>query len=169
MKYIKTYSINHIRLRNIIKFSILISIFLLLNTAFAINENSQKKLGTLFTSPGVRYQLDQKRNKGILQKPEKQSISQTAREPIKLKMKGLVIRQNKKPVVFINNQNTLKSRKIDNDITVKTHKIKKQNYSIPVRVVNKIIKLKPGQQWDERNHKIQDNYQVDIITSTNDD
>ncbi len=156
-------------IKTIIKLILFFNLILLNHLLSANNANSQKKLGTLFTSPSIRYQLDQKRNKGTLQQPAKQSLSNTVREPIQIKMKGLVIRKNKKPVVFINNENTLKSRKINNDITVKTNKIKKQNYNIPVRVVNKTIKLKPGQQWNESNHKIQDNYQVDIITSTHDD
>jgi len=59
-----------------------------------------------------------------------------------------------------NDGNTLSSRVINDELIVKTKQIKRKKYIIPVRVVNKTIKLKPGQQWNETDQKTQDNYEV---------
>jgi len=145
-----------------------ILIFIFISSAYAENINMKNELRTLFTSPGIRAQLDKQRRQGkfILHNQE-ETTNSTPRKPVTVKMQGLVLRKNKPPVVFVNNNNTLSSRVIDSELVVKTNKIKKKKYIIPVRVFNKTIKLKPGQQWNDTDGKIKDSFEVSKIPEKN--
>ncbi|VAW56450.1 hypothetical protein MNBD_GAMMA07-511 [hydrothermal vent metagenome] len=134
---------------------------LLSTSIIAFGNDSQNNLRTLFTSASIRAQLDKQREQGkFIIQDQLASSSSIIRKPITVKMQGLVLRKKKLPVVFINDGNTLSSRVINDELIVKTKQIKRKKYIIPVRVVNKTIKLKPGQQWNETDRKTQDNYEV---------
>jgi len=115
-------------------------------------------LRTFFTAKQTRTQLDDLRSSGKYSKNS--GSASILREPAKVKMQGVVIRDGKTPVVFVNNENTLKTHHLSNDVTVRDHKIKKQDYKIPVRVHQQGVTLKPGQQWDESTRKIEDTYRI---------
>ena len=78
-----------------------------------------KNLGTFFTSKSLRMQLDDFRSSG------KYSIDSAGTpiftEPLKVKMQGIVIREGKTPIVFVNDENTLKTHHLSNDVTVRDH------------------------------------------------
>jgi len=82
------------------------------------------------------------------------------REPTTVKMQGVVFREDKKPVVFVNDENTLKTHHLSNDVTVRDHRIKKQGYKVPIRLNQQGITLRPGQQWNETTGQVQDTYQI---------
>ena len=115
-------------------------------------------LRTFFTAKQVRVQLDNLRSTGKYS--ENSSRASILREPVKVKMQGVVIRDGKTPVVFVNDENTLKTHHLSNDLTVRDHKIKKQGYKIPVRVHQQGVTLRPGQQWDESSRKVEDSYRI---------
>jgi len=140
------------------KYFIFILIFS--SSAYAENINTKNHLKTLFTSPGIRAQLDKQRRQGKFTSQQQVMTTHAPKQPITVKMQGIVLRKNKPPVVFVNNNNTLSSRVINEELVVKTNKIKQKKYIIPVRVINKTIKLKPGQQWNDTDRKIKDNYEV---------
>jgi hypothetical protein len=120
--------------------------------------SSLDNLRTFFTPKQVRTQLDELRASGKYSgNPSSTSL---LREPVKVKMQGVVIRNGKTPVVFVNDENTLKTHHLSNDLTVRDHKVKKQGYKIPVRVNQQGVTLKPGQQWDESSRKVEDSYRI---------
>ena len=151
----------------------LICVMLLLSTtAHGEALEKQNNLRTLFTSNHVRNELDKQRNSGKFDNIQQQSTTAVVREPVTVKMQGVVIRQNQKPVVFVNDSSTLNSATINDEIRVNPKRVKKKNYKVPVRVNQSHIKLKPGQQWNESDKQVQDNYQIrsaKAVTSDNDE
>lgn len=128
--------------------------------SMASNYASSKQLQTFFTSPGIRFQLNQQRNSGKYDlKSDKQSVSFSLK-PLQIKMQGIVLRDKHKPVIFVNDSNTLKSQTVDEQITIKTNRMKVDSVIVPVKVNSESIKLKPGQQWNESDRKTRDNYQI---------
>jgi len=122
--------------------------------------DSQTSLRTLFTTNHVRSQLDQLRQQGKFDNIKSESSTVILREPAVVKMQGVVIRKNTDPVVFVNDENTLKSPQVTNEVYVNTAKVKKQEYKVPARIYGQNIKLKPGQQWSEKDQLVQENYQI---------
>jgi len=118
------------------------------------------QLSTFFTSPPTRSQLNSMRASGKYDDENTNSRVSISREPVTVTMQGIVIRKNKTPVVFVNNENTLKTHHLSNDVTVRDHVIKKQNYKIPIRVNQQGVTLKPGQQWDQINRKVEDTFRT---------
>jgi len=138
--------------------TILFSLMTTISTAD--NLDSQKNLRTLFTTNHVRSQLDELRKQGKFDKIKSESSAIILREPAVVKMQGVVIRDNADPVVFVNDENTLKSPQVNNDVYVNTAKVKKQEYQVPARIYGQNIKLKPGQQWSEKSQLVEENYQI---------
>lgn len=122
--------------------------------------DSQTNLRTLFTTSHVRSQLDQFRNQGKFDNIKNEPTTVILRDPVIVKMQGVVIRQNAEPVVFVNNANTLKSPRVNDKLHINTAKVKKQEYQVPARVYGQKIKLKPGQQWSESRQQVQENFQI---------
>jgi len=122
--------------------------------------DSQEALRTLFTSSHTRQQLDKLREQGKFDKNQQAPSASIFHQPISVKMQGVVIRSDKKPVVFVNDGNTLKSTRINDEIIINTKKLTNKNYKVPVRVNQQSIKLKPGQQWSESDPQVQDNFQI---------
>jgi hypothetical protein len=121
-----------------------------------------RRLMTFFTTSTERNKLDELRKQG---KYNKKSGSRTSgvsilREPLKVELKGVMIREKGKPVVWVNNGNTLKSNQIDQQIRVKNKNIKKEQLKVSVKVSEKHLNLKPGQQWSESDNKVSDKYQA---------
>ncbi len=127
--------------------------------SIAATLDNQNSLGTLFTTPQTRKRLDQQRRQGKFDY-KLQSSANMMHKPISINMQGVVIRKNKKNVVFINNGNTLKSSKIGTAIRVNVKAIKKPLYKVEVQVKQQKIYLKPGQQWHESNKLIHKNDQI---------
>jgi len=139
-----------------------ITILLLFSTQLKAADkfDSQTNLRTLFTTNHVRSQLDQLRQQGKFDNIKSESSAVILREPAIVKMQGVVIRKNTDPVVFVNDENTLKSPQVTNEVYVNTARVKKQEYRVPARIYGQNIKLKPGQQWSEKNQLVQENYQI---------
>ncbi|VAW57853.1 hypothetical protein MNBD_GAMMA11-2776 [hydrothermal vent metagenome] len=140
-----------------------ISLLLLSSTSQCVGQSGKldgsDRLRTFFTSSHLRNQLDQLRNRGKYTNTNNNS-SKTLRKPLKVKMQGVVLRKKKKPVIFINDENTLKSPVINNEIIIDSAATRRKNYKIPVRVNQKTISLKPGQQWDESKKEVEDTYKI---------
>lgn len=140
------------------KFIILFFIIFIPSVLSASEFDSVTQLKKLFTTEYERDELDRLRNSGKYNKKSANTSSISFREPVKIKMQGIVQRKNKKPVVFINDSNTLHSSNINNEIIVSETRIKANK--VPVRINQQSLKLKPGQQWNESSRKTQDNYQI---------
>ncbi|HED33241.1 MAG TPA: hypothetical protein ENJ08_03355 [Gammaproteobacteria bacterium] len=121
--------------------------------------DKQDRLRTLFTTQQLRYQLDRLRNQGKYA-GNMQAETGVLRKPVKIKLQGAVFRDNKIPVIFINNKSTLQSPVINEKIVIDSEATKRKNYQVPVRINRKYISLKPGQQWDESNKEVQDSYLI---------
>ncbi len=134
---------------------------LLLVSQVQANEfESQANLKTLFTTPLERKQLDQMRDSGKFSKQQgADNPGSGVHLPLTVDVRGVVIREVGKPVVWVNEGNTLKSEQIDG-VRVRTDYIKSEPVSIPVRVNQKTLKMKPGQQWQESDSKIKEKYQI---------
>lgn len=126
----------------------------------SLKTDSQSQLRTLFTSSQQRQQLDAFRKQGMY-RSQPQSTASIIKKPISVRMQGLVLRKHKKPVIFINDTNNLKSSRIDNQVSLPTYQSKINNLKIPVRIKQKNIKLKPGQQWQPSSNLILDKYQIE--------
>ena len=120
------------------------------------------KLMTFFTTQTERSVLDEMRKAGKFDedKAVQRSDAIIIREPDILVVKGIVLREKARPVVWVNNANTLKSDHIDQKISVKTPSINKQQLNIPVVVNQKRVTLKPGQQWREVDNTVRDTFQT---------
>lgn len=145
----------------------IIKILLLSGLIFSQNllaENKDKieKLMTFFTTQTERNALNKRRDAGEYDKKTagKGSGPAILREPVKVELKGVMIREKSGPVVWVNNGNTLKSNKIDHKISVNKQLIKKDQTKVLVRVNQKKLRMKPGQQWNELDNKVKDKYQT---------
>jgi len=86
------------------KYIILFYLMTIFNSSSATSLLDRKNsLYTLFTTPSVRKQLDTQRSKGKFNNISQVITSpSTALKPVIVKMQGVVIRKNKKPVIFVN-------------------------------------------------------------------
>ena len=133
--------------------------FMLTTCLQAENYASINELKTFFTTSSERSKLDEMRRAGKLSKKQADTGISIPVEPKKVKVRGLVIRENGEPVVWVNEGSTLKSHKIDNDIKVNTRRIKPAA-RISVKVNNRQLMMKPGQEWTESSNRIEDSYQT---------
>jgi len=147
---------------------ILMFIGLFFYVSYASASDAQNNLRTLFTSPSERDQLDKQRSQGKFNGQQSTTAVTTTHKPITVDMQGVVIRHNHKPIVFINNHHNLKSNKVDKGITVNPISSTQKNYIVPIRVNQNNVKLKPGQQWNESDKTVKDQYQVNPVKKKND-
>lgn len=126
-------------------------------------KNDISKLHTLFTTPGERRDLNALRDSGKFDSSggTTQSAGPAVRlQPLKVEVKGVMFREQGEPVVWVNKGNTIKSKKIDDNIRVRTQYVKQKSLKVPVKVFDKSLKMKPGQVWQETDKKVKDNYQI---------
>ena len=139
---------------------LLIILLLLLPYAAHSSElDSVDNLRNFFTTPHERNQLDQMRAAGKFSGQKSASTISIIREPLTVRMKGVVIRENNKPVIFVNDGNTLKSSQID-EINVHDSQTPSTDLKVPVKVNQQRLKLKPGERWSEVDNIVQENYQI---------
>jgi len=141
---------------------IIIYISIVISQSAKANETDQlSKLKIFFTTPIERRQLDEFRNAGKFENKQADSSGSIIRlQPLKVEVKGVVFREKGKPVVWVNEGNTLKSKKIDEDIRVRTKYVKQKNLKVPLKVDDKSLRMRPGQVWLETEGKIKDKYQM---------
>ncbi|MCW9012525.1 MAG: hypothetical protein OQL06_01985 [Gammaproteobacteria bacterium] len=136
-------------------------LFVLPSVVSAGETDQITQLRTLFTTPLERKKLDELRNAGQFDnKQNQQTGAPVIRAPLKVEVKGVVFRDKQKPVVWVNEGNTLKSQTIEDGIRVRTSGVNKNRLKVPVKVFQKNLSMKPGQQWTEADRIIQDKYQI---------
>lgn len=106
------------------------------------NVNALKKL---FTDKQERARIDAIRRGGAAANEKKSN---------KIKVNGYMTRSDGKSVVWVNNQNTLESHKID-DIRVQSSNVGK-NKQVTIRVDGKTQRLKPGETWNKNTNAVSD-------------
>jgi len=141
-------------------YTLLVILYLLPSISVASNYAPLDQLQTFLTSPDVRSQLNQQRDSGKYELNSDKNVANFLRKPLEVKMQGVVLREKHKPVIFVNDSNTLKSSSVNQQIKVKAENIKSNSVIIPIKVNTQPIKLKPGQQWNETDRKTLDNYQI---------
>ncbi len=139
------------------------SIFLLStlvsHASFSSEYDSINSLQTLFTTSYERIQLDSQRNSGRYI-TDSGSLLDAIKPPLTVQMQGILIQGKKIPIAFINDQSTLNTNKLDNNIQALPDATSTRSYSVPVRAKSQHIKLKPGQQWRESDKKVHDAFQI---------
>lgn len=121
------------------------------------------KLRTLFTSPLERQKLNEMRASGAFNnKASNQDAITSIRKPLVVKVDGVLLRENRAPVVWVNGKNTLNSNKIDDGIRVRKTRVSEDAVNVPVKVLNKTFVMKPGQVWSESKPEVVDEYQTKV-------
>ena len=133
--------------------------FIVFTHASAEEFASINELKTFFTTSSERSKLNEMRRSGNFGVKQPDAMATMSIEPKKVRVRGVMIRENGEPVVWVNEGSTLKSRQIDNDISVNTRRIKPAA-SIPVIINNRHLTMKPGQEWTESSNKVKDSYQT---------
>lgn len=137
----------------------LLSLFISVNV-IASEYDSVNRLQTLFTSPSERAQLDRLRHSGKYSSGSTTSIGLKLRPPLTVTMQGVMIHGNKVPVAFINDQSTIKTNTLEDNIKVNATRVSTDNPAVRVRVKSNPLKLKPGQQWSEDKPQVQEKFQI---------
>jgi len=129
----------------------------------AAEYDQASELKTLFTTPVERQRLDNRREAGEFENNQQESSGPLIRlKPLKVEVKGVMFREKGNPVVWVNEGSTLKSKRINDDIRVRTKYVKQKNLKVPVKVNNKSLRMKPGQVWLETDGKVKDIYQIEV-------
>lgn len=136
---------------------------LLLGCISSANSAELSGLQTFFTTKNERQKLDQLRDNGAFSDRQPQSPSAQP-APDVLQMQGVVIREQGKSVFFVNDENTLHTHHLSNDVEVREHLFKSDNYEVPLRVKGDKLKLRPGEQWRSSDRQIQDSYQINATS-----
>ena len=105
----------------------------------------------LFTSPQQRQKLDTMRTA-----PSSGSQEQKP-DVTNVELNGIMIRDDGNNVIWINNNSSLKSNKVDG-VKVNPKAIDKDSYEVPVKADDHRIKMKPGQSWSETTGTVKDSY-----------
>lgn len=131
-------------------------------SAVSSDHDGVERLMTFFTTTTERNKLDEMRTTGGFDKNTelKSDASFFKGSPNKIELKGLMIRGKGKPVVWVNKESTIKSNKIDPQISVQIKSINKEKLKVPINFSQKKLILKPGQQWNETNSKVNDSFQM---------
>ena len=129
----------------------------------AAEYDQASELKTLFTTPVERQRLDNRREAGEFENNQQESSAPLIRQqPLKVEVKGVMFREKGNPVVWVNEGNTLKSKRINDDIRVRTKYVKQKNLKVPVQVNSRSLRMKPGQVWLETDGKVKDKYQIEV-------
>jgi hypothetical protein len=136
---------------------------LILGWVTAASSAELSGLQTFFTSKTERQQLDRLRDSGAFKNQQNPATPEQPAPDI-LKMQGVVIREQGKPVFFVNDENTLHTHHLSNDVEVREHLFKSDNYSVPLRVKGDKLKLRPGEQWRSSDRKVEDAYQINATS-----
>jgi hypothetical protein len=109
-------------------------------------------LNRLFTDQETRARIDAAR-KGdpVIEKDDKNGSTG------KIRVDGVVIRENGDNVVWVNGENDRNSGNIGG-IYVRSSQVNRKDYRVPVRLDGKTVRLKPGQVWNDENGKISDDF-----------
>jgi len=123
---------------------------------------SSAQLQSLFTTPAERQQLNSMRDAGKYAggMPVQSSSKPTYRAPLKVEMRGIMIKNGDKPVVWVNQGNTLKSTTIEEGVRVNPQQMDAASKQVPVRIFNRTYRMKPGEVWTETDNRVEDAYQI---------
>lgn len=130
---------------------------------YAADYTSSAGLKKLFTTPYEREQLDKRRNSGVLAADSSNIVSKVLNHASSIELKGVVYRKGKRPVVWVNDSNTLKSNSINSNIKVFGIETRKSDSKVRLKVNDKLVKLKPGQVWSDRDNKAIDEFQTKAV------
>lgn len=119
---------------------------------FAGADSGAESLSRLFTDPETRARMDATRNGDPVS-----AGSEPEQAAQKVRVDGVVIRENGENVVWINGESSLKSNN-KAGAHARPRQIDSENYRVPVRIDDKTVRLKPGQAWSGESGKVADDY-----------
>jgi len=125
---------------------LIITLLPLLASSPVLAEYDAAELGKLFTDRQQRLHIDAARSG--------QSKSASVRQTSKVNMHGYITRSDGKSVVWINDDNTLKSSSVG-DVRVHGSSVGK-NKRVTISVDGKTARLKPGETWHKETGEIVD-------------
>ncbi|MCW8955428.1 MAG: hypothetical protein OQL09_00970 [Gammaproteobacteria bacterium] len=132
--------------------------------SYANGYKDVSNLKTLFTTPSERQKLNEMRNSGFYAKKDNSNNKISIfKEPLQVKVDGVLLRGNSAPVVWVNGKSTLKTNRIDEEIRVRKNRISEDNIKVPVKVMNKTLVMKPGQVWTESRPEVVEDYQTKAV------
>ena len=134
------------------KIGIIISLLLIAIIKPALAEQS---LMRLFYSPSERAEIDSNKNNSELTDNKPNTVQQNTD---RVEIKGYVLRDGMSDVIWVNDKNSLKSRKLLPD--VKVNKVQKKGM-VSIKVNGeRTVKLKPGQVITRSESRIQERYEI---------
>jgi hypothetical protein len=117
----------------------------------AVSRDDVEGLGNLFTDLEQREKLEEVRHGTYRKEVEKNSrVSNVI-------VDGVMLRSDGTNVIWINGKNTLDRKSVEG-VSAYPESADKESFSVPVRIDNKRLKLKPGQVWSEGTGQVRDNY-----------
>ena len=134
----------------------------LTGNAHADDYPSKQSLKKMFTTPHERQQLDTRRAFGAIDDDKSSIVTKIVNHASSVELRGLVYRQGKQPVVWVNESNTLKSRSIDSNIRVYGVDKRQSEDKVRLKVNDRLVKLKPGQVWSDRDDEAKDKYRMNV-------
>lgn len=120
------------------------------------------QLKSLFTTPAQRQQLDKLRDAGKFAGIQTEQVTSDPvfREPLKVEMRGVLIKNGEPPVVWVNSGNTLQSKTIEEGVRVRPQSMDADSKKVPVNIYDRSYRMKPGEVWTETDNRVQDGYQI---------
>ena len=115
------------------------------------SEERREELGKLFTDSAQREKLEAVRYDAYDREAESASTITS------VTVNGIVLRGDGKSVVWLNGKNTLEGQPGEG-VTVDPNAADHNNYSVPVKVDGRLLRMKPGQTWSDGSGTVRDNY-----------
>ncbi|MBL4865412.1 MAG: hypothetical protein JKY67_03440 [Pseudomonadales bacterium] len=146
----------------IFKLLLVFNVFLFSPPIIGEERDSSKQFHRLFTTTGDRILLDRVRREGLSEDFEMNSKTATVKEVRprrrELYLQGVMLRDDGNHVVWVNGQNTMSSRELEEGIIVDLRHILKDGPAIPVETLTSEFTIKPGQVWLEDLDKVIEAY-----------
>ncbi|MBT8440726.1 MAG: hypothetical protein KJO91_13415 [Gammaproteobacteria bacterium] len=117
----------------------------------AVSQGRFDELGRLFTDVEQRDKLDAIRQGAYDEETESQDTVSA------VTVNGIMMRSDGENVVWVNGESTLEGNPAKG-VKVYTKSADSHTYSVPVRVEDTHVRIKPGQSWKESSDQIKDGY-----------
>lgn len=117
----------------------------------AMSADGIEDLGRLFVDAEQREKLEAVRRGTYTSEVEEESRVSNVR------MNGIMMRSNGENVVWINGESTLDGEPVKG-VKVNPETADRETYNVQVKIDDKRVRLKPGQNWSEGTGTIKDNY-----------
>ena len=133
------------------QYKFLMLILLMLISTSAISKDEIEGLGKLFIDPVQREKLESVRRGTYNAEKERESRVSNVR------VNGVMIRSDGENVIWINGESTLDGSLMQG-LSVNPKSADAETFKVQVKIEDKRVNMKPGQNWSEGTGTIKDNY-----------